>query len=351
MELRQRSALRTGIAESDGVVTVTARLEYARTVGPHDEPAQHRADAAERSMLGDHIDSVSSMRYCIPFPFFPASHLLPLARAAEDAGFDSVAKSDAVFFPEHISAKYHGSPDGNRYWPPDTPSVDPFVALSAISAVTDRISLTTNVVKLPIRDPLLVAKQLASLAVIADERVSLGVGLSWVPEEFTFTRTDWATRASRFEEMIEILRLACGGGGPHWIEHHGRHYQFEKLMISPSPQLPVPIIIGGHSDAAIRRAARIADGWVGGRLTVDELVAAAGALARYRTEFGTDLRPFEIAGQIVQKPDAAVIATLEEAGLTELQVLPWLHYGGEADDLDARVDSLYRFADEFITNR
>jgi len=186
---------------------------------------------------------------------------------------------------------------------------------------------------------------------VTDERVSLGVGLSWVPEEFTFTHTDWATRASRFEEMIEILRLACGGGGPRWIEHHGRHYQFERLMISPSPQLPVPIIIGGHSDAAIRRAARIADGWVGGRLTVDELVAAATALARYRVEFGTEVRPFEIAGQIVQKPDAAVIATLEEAGLTELQVLPWLHYGGEPDDLDTRVDSLYRFADEFITNR
>jgi probable F420-dependent oxidoreductase len=288
------------------------------------------------------------MRYCIPFPFFPASHLLSMARAAEDAGFYSVAKSDAVFYPEQISAKYHGSPDGERYWPPDTPSVDPFVALAAIAAVTTSINLTTNVVKLPIRDPLLVAKQLASLAVMSGERVSFGVGLSWVPEEFTFTRTDWKTRASRFEEMIEILRLACGGGGPHYIEHHGRHYQFERLMISPSPELPVPIIIGGHSDAAIKRAARIADGWVGGRLTVDELVAAAESLTRYRHEFGTEERPFEIAGQIVQKPDRDVLARLEEAGLTELQVLPWLHYGGEADNLDDRVESLYRFADEFI---
>jgi probable F420-dependent oxidoreductase len=290
------------------------------------------------------------MRYCIPFPFVPASHLLPMAQAAEAAGFDSVAKSDAVFFPETISAKYHGSPDGNRYWPPDTPSVDPFVALAAIAAVTTSISLTTNVVKLPIRDPLLVAKQVASLAVMSGERVSFGVGLSWVPEEFAFTRTDWRTRASRFEEMIEILRLACGGGGPHWIEHHGRHYQFERLMISPSPQLPVPIIIGGHSDAAIRRAARIADGWVGGRLTVDELVAAAESLVRYRREFDTELRPFEIAGQIVQKPDRADITRLEEAGLTELQVLPWLHYGGDPEDLDTRVESMYRFGEEFITN-
>jgi probable F420-dependent oxidoreductase len=291
------------------------------------------------------------MRFCIPFPFFPASHLLPMARAAEEAGFDSLTKSDAVFFPEHISARYHGSPDGDRYWPPDTPSVDPFVALAAIAAVTTSIGLTTNVVKLPIRDPLLVAKQLASLAVMSGERVSLGVGLSWVPVEFAFTRTDWRTRASRFEEMIEILRLACGGGGPRWIEHHGRHYQFDRLMISPSPQLPVPIIIGGHSDAAIRRAARIADGWVAGRLTADELVEAAASLVRYRREFGTDARPFEIAGQIVQKPDRALIAELEEAGVTELQVLPWLHYGGDPETLDTRVVSLYRFADEFITNR
>jgi alkanesulfonate monooxygenase SsuD/methylene tetrahydromethanopterin reductase-like flavin-dependent oxidoreductase (luciferase family) len=222
--------------------------------------------------------------------------------------------------------------------------------LAAMGAVTTRIGLTTNVVKLPIRDPLLVAKQLASVAVMSGERVSLGVGLSWVPEEFTFTRTDWSTRASRFEEMIEILRLACGGGGPRFIEHHGRHYQFERLMISPSPQHPVPIIIGGHSEAAIRRAARVADGWVAGRLTVDELVAAATTLARLRREFGTESRPFSVAGQIMHKPDRALIATLEHAGITELQVLPWLHYGGDPDSLETRVASLYRFGDEFIAD-
>ena len=79
MELGQRPAFGAGVAEGDGVVAITARLEHERTVGAHHEPAQHGADAAERSMLGDHIDSVSSMRFCIPFPFFPASHLLPMA--------------------------------------------------------------------------------------------------------------------------------------------------------------------------------------------------------------------------------------------------------------------------------
>ena len=274
-----------------------------------------------------------------------------MAKAADETGFHSLAKSDAVFFPETISASYHGSPDGKRYWPPDTPSVDPFVSLAAIGAVTTRIKLTTNVVKLPIRDPLLVAKQLASVAVMAGERVSFGVGLSWVPEEFTFTRTDWGNRAERFEEMIEILQLACGGGGPKWIEHHGKHYDFDRLMISPSPQQRVPIIIGGHSDAAMRRAARIADGWVAGRLTTDELVAAAHKLQRYRQEYGTGARPFSIAGQTLLKPDNALLEAFSAAGIDELQVLPWLHYGGDPDRLATRIASLHRFADEYGLGR
>ncbi len=288
------------------------------------------------------------MKFCIPYPFVPAEHLLPMAKAADEVGFDSLAKSDAVFFPEHVSVSYHGSPDGKRYWSPDTPSVEPFVALAALAAVTSRIRLTTNVVKLPIRDPLLVAKQTASVAVLSNNRLSLGVGLSWVPEEFTFTRTEWRTRAARFEEMIAILQIACGGGGPKWIEYHGRHYDFDRLMISPSPQEPVPIIIGGHSEAAIRRAARIADGWVGGRQSTDELSASIELLQRYRRDFGTDTRPFSIAGQTLEKPTPALITQLERAGLTELQVLPWLHYGGDPSALQTRVDSIYRFAEEYF---
>lgn len=287
------------------------------------------------------------MRWCLPFPFIAADHILPMARAAEEAGFDSLAKSDAVFYPEHVSVPYHGSPDGKRFWSPDTPSVEPFVALAALAAATSRIHLTTNVVKLPIRDPLLVAKQLASIAVLSDNRVSLGVGLSWVPEEFEFLRVDWRNRASRFEEMIEILRLTCGGGGPRWIEHHGRHYRFARLMISPSPTAAVPIIIGGHSDIQIRRAARLADGWVAGRMSVDELADAAARLVRYRAEGGRT-GPFSIAGQVQSLPDAATIEGLAEAGVTELQVLPWLHYGGDPASLNTRVASIYRFADDYI---
>ena len=161
------------------------------------------------------------MRWTVPFPMFPADHLVPMARAAEANGFDTIAVPDSVFFPKDVSADYPYSADGGRFWAPDTPFVDPFVAIGAMAAVTERIRFTTNVVKLPIRDPLLVAKQLTSLAALSDNRVSLGVGLSWIPEEFAWTHTDMRTRGKRADEMIEILQLACAGNGPEWFEYHG----------------------------------------------------------------------------------------------------------------------------------
>ena len=101
------------------------------------------------------------MKWTVPFPLFPAEHLVPMAKAAEAAGFDTIAMPDSVFFPEQVSAEYPYSADGGRFWEPDTPFVDPFVGISAMIGVTERIRFVTNVVKLPIRDPLLVAKQLS----------------------------------------------------------------------------------------------------------------------------------------------------------------------------------------------
>src|SRR3954462_15311496 len=128
---------------------------------------------------------------------FPAEHLLPMAQAAEAAGFDTIAVPDSVFFPEKVSAEYPYSADGGRFWPPEAPFLDPFVSISAMAAVTDRIRFVTNVVKLPIRDPLLVAKQLSSMAVLSNDRIGLGIGLSWMPEEFRYPHTDMKTRGKR----------------------------------------------------------------------------------------------------------------------------------------------------------
>jgi probable F420-dependent oxidoreductase len=288
---------------------------------------------------------------------FPAEHLLALAPVAEDAGFHSIAVPDSVFYPEHVSADYPYSADGQRFWAADTPFVEPFVAMAAMAAITSRVRFVTNVVKLPLRDPLLVAKQLSSLAVLAGERVELGVGLSWIPEEFAWTRTDMRTRGARLDEQIEVLRLVCGGGGPHWVEHHGRHYDFGRLMISPAPDQPVALHVGGHSDAALRRAARLGDGWISVQATSDEVRRVAGELARRRAEAGRTERPFDVnvlPVDIVPGPSGRdgyhrLAEEIEAAGMRPIfQVVPWYFTGDDPNDLHVRRDAIARFGDEVI---
>ena len=289
------------------------------------------------------------MRWTVAFPMFPADHLVPMARAAEAAGFDTITVPDSVFYPEQVSADYPYSADGGRFWAPETPFVDPFVAISAMAAVTEKIRFLTNVVKLPIRDPLLVAKQLSSMAVLANNRVGLGVGLSWIPEEFTWTHTEMRTRGKRADEMIEILKLVCAGDGPQWVEYHGNHYDFDRLMMAPVPDQPVPIYVGGLSEPGFRRAARLADGWISVQNSTEEIVGAIAAIETYRAEYGRADVPFEINALATDAFDLDGYHRLADAGVTELQAVPWYFFGGDPDDLAVRIDSLSKFSDTIIT--
>jgi probable F420-dependent oxidoreductase len=288
------------------------------------------------------------MRWTVAFPMFPAEHLLPMAEMADSAGFDTITVPDSVFFPEKVETDYPYSGDGSRFWGGDTPFVDPFIAIAAMAAVTDRVRFLTNVIKLPIRDPLLVAKQLSSMAVLSNERVGLGVGLSWMPEEFTWTHTDMKTRGKRADEMIEILRLVCGGGGPQWVEYHGTYYDFDRLMISPAPQQAVPISVGGLSEPALRRAARLGDGWISVQNTEADITDAITTLNRYRAEYGREDVPFEVNALCIDAFDLDGYRRLADAGVTELQTVPWYFYGGDPNELQVQLDSLARFADEVI---
>ncbi len=290
-----------------------------------------------------------TMRWTVAFPMFPVDHLVPMARAAEEAGFDSITVPDSVFFPEHVSADYPYSADGGRFWAPETSFPDPFVSISAMAAVTERIRFLTNVVKLPIRDPLMVAKQLSSMAALSHDRVALGVGLSWIPEEFAWTHTEMRTRGKRADEMIEILRLACAGGGPAWIEFHGEHYDFDRLMMSPAPERPVPIYVGGLSEPGLRRAARLADGWISVQNTTEEITGACAALRTYRAEYGRAELPFEVNALATDAFDLDGYRRLEDVGVTEIQAVPWYFTGADPEDLGNRLDSLMWFADTVIT--
>jgi probable F420-dependent oxidoreductase len=288
------------------------------------------------------------VRFTVPFPMLPADHLLPLAQAAEEAGFDAIAVPDSVFYPEVVSAGYPYSPDGSRFWAAETPFVDPFVSVAAMAAVTERIRFYTNVVKLPIRNPLLVAKQVSTLAVLSGDRFALGVGLSWMPEEFEWTGTEKRTRGARTDEAIEIIRAVCAGGGPQWVEHHGRHYDFDRLMISPAPAEPVPIYVGGHAEPSLRRAARLGDGWISANSTLDELGRLLEQLRGQLDQCGRDGRPFVVSALAIDAMGPDGFRRMEELGVTDAQVVPWYFYGGDPDALATQRDSLARFADEVI---
>lgn len=284
---------------------------------------------------------------------FPADHLMALAPVAEAAGFHCIAVPDSVFFPETVSADYPYSADGSRFWAPDTPFVEPFVAMAAMAAITTRIRFVTNVLKTPLRDPLIIAKQLTSLSVLSGERIELGVGLSWIPEEFAWTNTEMRTRGVRLDEQIEILRLVCGGGGPRYVEHHGAHYDFGRLLISPSPQEPVRIHVGGHSEPGLKRAARVGDGWISVQATSEEILRVAGEIARFRTEYGRTDVPFDLNVLPIDVFDLDGYRRLGDAieahGMQPIiQVVPWYFYGGSPDDVDVRRAALERFGAEVI---
>lgn len=289
------------------------------------------------------------MRFTVPLPMLPSHHYVPMALAAEANGFDSVAVPDSVFFPETVSGDYPFTDGGERWWQPDTPFLDPFVAIAAMAAVTERITFLTNVLKLPLRSPLLVAKQVASLASLSRDRFRLGVGVSWMPEEFAWTGTDMKTRGARTDEIIDIIEAICAGGGPRWVEHQGRHHQFDRLMVSPAPDEPVRILVGGHSDVAMRRAARH-DGWISANCTESELVELVTRLKTHLAEAGKEPGPgFEVNALAVDVLDPDGFRRLEDLGVTDAQVVPWYFYGGDPTALDTQVDSLARFADTVLS--
>ena len=289
--------------------------------------------------------TVARMRFTISLPFTPADHLLPIAKAAEAAGWDAISVPDSVFFPEEVSAGYPYTSDGKRFWPPEAPWPDPWVAIPAMAAVTERLEFFTNVMKVGIREPLLVAKTVTSTAAMFEGRIGLGVGLSWIPEEFAWLGQEMKTRGRRLDEGIEILRACLVGG---WVEYHGKHYDFDRLMMAPAPTEPVPIYVGGHSEPALKRAARLGDGWIAVQVTPDEIAETVPKLTAFREEFGTADRPFEIKVTPLVMPSIEAMDELADLGVTDVITVPWYFYGGDPEALDTKLRDLERFATEII---
>jgi probable F420-dependent oxidoreductase len=285
------------------------------------------------------------MRFWQALSFTETEQLVPLAQAAEEAGFHGVLLSDHVVYPGRIDSTYPYAPDGKPPFGPETEFPEPFAAICAMAAVTTRLHFNTAVYLAPLRHPLEVAKSVATAAVISGGRVGLGVGVGWVREEYTLLGQDFHTRGRRLDEMIGIWRAVWAGG---MVEHHGRDYDFDRLQLSPSPPGPVPIYVGGASRAALRRAARLGDGWLAAGHTPDEMVDVARELTRLRTEAGRAGEPFDLVAAVTAAPDADLVRRLEEAGATSLISYPPVFTLGPGASLDAKRAALAGYGDQII---
>jgi probable F420-dependent oxidoreductase len=282
------------------------------------------------------------VKFITSLAFSDPAQILPLAQACDAAGFDAVAVSDHLVHPERIDTPYPYTPDGSPRWEPFTAWPDPWVTAGYVAAATERLRVVTSIYVLPMRNPVMAAKAIGTAAVLSGGRVALGLGVGWMREEFQAAEAPFERRGARTDEMIAVLRKLWAGG---WVEHHGEFYDFPRLEMSPAPG-DVPIYAGGLSAPAFRRAAHHCDGWISDLHTTAEL---ADMIARLRTLRGDGPRadrPFAVLASVLDavKPDD--YRRLEEIGVTHVQTMPWIFYGGATQDLQQRVDGIRRFGDE-----
>ena len=286
------------------------------------------------------------MKFTVGIAMNPLDQLSALAKTAEECGFSSIALPDSLFFMEKQSADYPYTPDGSRMWNEETPWVDPLIAAAAMGAVTSKIEFYTQVLKLGSRNPVLLARQVGSVANLIGNRFGFGVGIGWAPEEFEWCGVPYKKRGARVDEMIDVIKLILGGG---MVEYHGEFFDFDRLQMSPAPTKPVPFYVGGHTDVALRRAARVGDGWTSAMIKFDDLVQVIARLRELREEYGRADLPYEIQTVCIDRFGKDGYAELADAGVTDTIVVPWVFDGiGFDGPLEAKQDSLRKFADQYI---
>jgi len=287
------------------------------------------------------------MRFAYAESMCDPSFYIPLAKAAEEAGFHSLTLPDSIAFPRDSDSKYPYNGTGDRSFLEGKPFIEPFTLAAAMGAVTTKIRFATFVIKLPIRSPVLIAKQLGSVAAITNDRFDFGIGSSPWPEDFTMTGTDWESRGKRMDEMIAIIRGLLRGD---FFEYSGTHYQIPAIKMCPAPKVPVPILIGGHTDPALKRAVRN-DGWMFAGGNAEELDRCLARLAELRAEAGKSNAPFTIFASSMDAFTLDGIKRLEDKGITDVVVGFRNAYTVEHDiqPLDVKIGAIRKYADKVIS--
>ena len=273
-----------------------------------------------------------------------------LARAAvvlESAGYDSLWASDHLAMPRSGGSSYPFSSDGRIPWSSDLAWSDAIVALGMAAAVTERIELGTAVLVAPLRSPLVLAKQLATVAVEADGRTILGVGVGWLEAEYDAVGVPFRKRGARLDAWMAVVRDVWSGSlGVR--EDTFPYPNPAEMVCRPVPPRSVPILVGGLSAAALRRAGRLGDGWVGlqaaGALDPNSIADSIERIRHEARAVGRDPSGLRMVLQITESEGQAAliaghIAELRAAGVSEIIVDPgW----DELDQPGRTLDTLRR---------
>ncbi|WP_123027912.1 TIGR03619 family F420-dependent LLM class oxidoreductase [Mycolicibacterium stellerae] len=290
------------------------------------------------------------MRFTFTDVMTRSEYLPPLAVAAEAAGYDGFTIPDSIGYPEHSEAVYPYTADGDRSFLDGKEFIEPFVLAAFLGAITQRIRFNTFVVKFPLRAPVLAAKQAFSVAKMTGNRLGLGIGIgtSPFPDDYLMAGVDPAHKGARMDEAIEVFRGLESGD---FFEFRGRFYDVPSLKVCPVPTRPIPLLIGGHSDAALQRAATKGDGWMHAGGPNDALESMLKKLHGLRADSGKGNEPFEIHAVSQDARTVDGCKRLEDMGVTDVVVgfrNPYVK-GGDAEALSDKVAKLERFAEAVIS--
>ncbi len=287
------------------------------------------------------------MRFSYQVGMCEPSHYLPLARAAEAAGFHGISVPDSICYPQEASSKYPYNKDGSREFLESVPFVESLISVAAMAAVTESIEFATFVYKFAVRQAPVVAKQVQGIQVLSGNRFVFGVGISPWQEDFAVCDVPWEKRGQRLDEQIAIFRGLETG---EFFGYEGGIHHMPANKMNPVPTRPTPILIGGHAEPALKRAARIGDGWMCAGADMAQLTSYIKRINQLREEYGTADKPFRIytTGQDAFTKEG--IAALEEIGITDVIIGFRNVYEMEADKpLAEKIAMLEWYAGEFIT--
>lgn len=214
-------------------------------------------------------------------PWGPAASVSGVEQAvrqAESSGFETVWTGDHLLFPKVQNSRYPYSSQSQSPFHAETPVLEAVTLLAYLAGITDTIGLGISVYVLPLRDPILSAKQLANVQTLSQVRLIVGIGIGWLREEFAALGVSFSNRGELTDEYITAIHHLWRGAGEPF---RAKHLSFEPVGFAPKPEPTPPLIIGGNSERALRRAARLGDGWHPLRLGPRETRAGIDRLARF----------------------------------------------------------------------